>query len=56
MQNKQLDILKELEEGEGVEATEPYRNAVGELLPWEEPAYIAQQLLEQGKNQQGKKN
>lgn len=38
MKNEQLDLLGKIEEVKKVET--PYRNGLGELLPWEEPEYL----------------
>ena len=38
MKPMQLTIFEEMKKQE--EAEKPYRNGMGELLPWEEPKYI----------------
>ena len=62
MINKQLEILDQIRESERAAEDEvadlPYRNALGYLLPWEEPKYIEEQkqLEQKRQKQQGKKN
>ncbi len=52
MNVKQLSLLTILEEKEQVDM--PYRNADGELLPWEEPEYLKELKYKENFNQKEK--
>ncbi len=52
MKQEQLNIFVEVEKQ--IEREKPYQNGLGQLLPWEEPEYLASCQIDKIANSSGK--